>query len=161
MQIMHSEPSSSAERTPSPDTTGRCIKNIYYDVYSDGETDILERLNACRPGHICSDPIVREFDRKVNLTRAEFIDRCLGSSGDVGGGYTRTEVSSAGQLGMDNEIVSSPPQSTSLSPGWSPLKTYATKNPSIDNPLPPITSDILEADLPPLPPQRFLPVNGP
>lgn len=159
---MHSEPSSSAERTPSPDdTTGRCIKNIYYDVYSDGETDILERLNACRPGHICSDPIVREFDRKVKLTRAEFIDRCFESPDGVGGGYTRTVVSSAGQLGMDNKIVSSPPQSTPLSPGWSPLETYATNNHSIDKSLPPITSGVLEADLPPLPPPRFLPVNGP
>ena len=48
-----------------------CIKNIYHNVYVDGEKDVTERVDACRSGHICSDPIVREFDRKINCTRLQ------------------------------------------------------------------------------------------
>lgn len=48
-----------------------CIKNIYHNVYVDGEKDVTERVDTCRSGHICSDPIVREFDRKINCTRQQ------------------------------------------------------------------------------------------
>ncbi|KAK7711393.1 hypothetical protein SLS64_005416 [Diaporthe eres] len=48
-----------------------CIKNIYHNVYVDGDKDVTERVDACRSGHICSDPIVREFDRKINCTRLQ------------------------------------------------------------------------------------------
>lgn len=48
-----------------------CIKNIYHNLYVDGEKDVTERVDACRSGHICSDPIVREFDRKINCTRLQ------------------------------------------------------------------------------------------
>ncbi|KAL1864105.1 hypothetical protein Daus18300_007885 [Diaporthe australafricana] len=48
-----------------------CIKNIYHNTYVDGEKDVTERVDSCRSGHICSDPIVREFDRKINCTRQQ------------------------------------------------------------------------------------------
>lgn len=48
-----------------------CIKTIYHNVYVDGEKDVTERIDACRSGHICSDPIVIEFDRKINCTRQQ------------------------------------------------------------------------------------------
>ncbi|KUI54299.1 hypothetical protein VP1G_01785 [Cytospora mali] len=48
-----------------------CIKNIYHNTYIDGERDITERVETCRPGHVCTDPILREFDRKINCTRLQ------------------------------------------------------------------------------------------
>lgn len=48
-----------------------CIKNIYHNTYVDGERDITERIDPCRSGHACSDPTVREFDRKINCTRLQ------------------------------------------------------------------------------------------
>ncbi|KAK2604918.1 hypothetical protein N8I77_007809 [Diaporthe amygdali] len=48
-----------------------CIKNIYHNVYVDGDKDVTERVDACRSGHICSEPIVREFDRRINCTRLQ------------------------------------------------------------------------------------------
>lgn len=48
-----------------------CIKNIYHNVYVDGEKDVTERIDACHTGDICSDPIKREFDRKINCTRSQ------------------------------------------------------------------------------------------
>lgn len=48
-----------------------CIKNIYHNVYADGEKEIIERVETCRSGHVCSAPTVREFDRKMNYTRLQ------------------------------------------------------------------------------------------
>lgn len=48
-----------------------CIKNVYHNIYVDGKKDVTERFDACRSGNICSDPIVREFDRKINCTRSQ------------------------------------------------------------------------------------------
>lgn len=51
-------------------------------------------------------------------------------------------------------------QSTPLSPGWAPLSEYS-KTPSPDGLIPDMTSDSFATYLPPLPPPRFVPVNGP
>lgn len=48
-----------------------CIRNIYHNTYVDGERDITERVDTCHPGHMCNDPVVREFDRKRNCTRLQ------------------------------------------------------------------------------------------
>lgn len=48
-----------------------CIKNIYHNTYIDGGRDITERVDACRSGHMCNDPTVREFDRKLNCTKLQ------------------------------------------------------------------------------------------
>lgn len=48
-----------------------CIKNIYHNVYSDGTRDVTEKVDTCRSGYMCSDPAIREFDRKINCTKLQ------------------------------------------------------------------------------------------
>ncbi|KAK2602929.1 hypothetical protein N8I77_009426 [Diaporthe amygdali] len=126
--IVHRESSSSTERVSTQDNTYiKCIKNIYYNVYIDGEEDVTERVNSCRPGHMCSNPIVREFDRKINCTRLQFTnpERPM----------TRRKV---------YDVHS---QSLSL--------------PTADKPISPLRSPSAVPYPPPLPPPRFVPVDGP
>ncbi|KAG8158120.1 hypothetical protein KVR01_011881 [Diaporthe batatas] len=50
-----------------------CIKNIFYNVYADGEEDVTERVDKCRPGsdHICADTTVREYDRRFHCSKQQ------------------------------------------------------------------------------------------
>ncbi|KAK7697432.1 hypothetical protein SLS64_013513 [Diaporthe eres] len=126
VQIIHMEPSSSTERLVSPeDTTGRCVKDVYHNVYDNGESDITEQLHACRPGHICSDPIVREYDRKISSRGSPLIDPTdLRYPDDINDADNGSMFVSAGRFDLSNAVRSPSPESDGYYPGWTPEATF-------------------------------------
>ncbi|POS74758.1 hypothetical protein DHEL01_v206846 [Diaporthe helianthi] len=114
-----------------------CIKNILYNVYVDGEKDItgpvMEWVEACHNGHICSDPIVRTRHRKIlNDTKLEL------------SGYLERTESRLG-VSIDTKLLSSDrgPHKRYLTPGSSePLNSPDSQNPiAADNHIHPTPED--------------------
>ncbi|KAJ9137118.1 hypothetical protein NKR23_g9315 [Pleurostoma richardsiae] len=48
-----------------------CIKKIFHNTYLDGERDRTELVETCRPGHMCAEPVVREYDRQIGCTKSQ------------------------------------------------------------------------------------------
>lgn len=48
-----------------------CKKSVYYNTYSDGTSDITERIRSCYSGTICPDPSVFEYDRSYDCPRSQ------------------------------------------------------------------------------------------
>lgn len=46
-----------------------CIKIVYHNTYSDGLSDITERVEACTPGFLCAHPRVVQYDREYGCSR--------------------------------------------------------------------------------------------
>lgn len=129
---MHREFNSSTERLPFPEDTRRCIKDIYHNVYDNGDSEITEQFHACRPRHICSDPIVREYDRKISSRGSQLIDpRDLRYPDDISDADNGRMSVSAGQLDLGN-IVDSPPSESDYCPGWTPEATFDWDVPVLD-----------------------------
>lgn len=164
VQIIQRESSSPKVPVTSSDgTTRRCINNIFYIVYSDGEKEVTEQLDPCRPGHVCSEPIVRKYDlESASYSKPHLIDpKNTRNPGDTSSADSPIISVSTGWLALRTESSPIRSQSTPLSPGWTPLGEYVNPSPLNYDTNPAITPDPFATYVPPLPPPRFVPIDGP
>jgi hypothetical protein len=70
-----------------------CIKSIYYNIFSDGTSDITEFINSCHPRYFCSRPEIQVFRCRSRVTRLKAYGASPGfeSDRDTQSRYRRTD----------------------------------------------------------------------